>query len=340
MTDNHHTAPFILEFAPMEGITTAAYRNAHRVVFGGADLYYAPFITTGRAFLTRTRDRRDVSPDENRDTPLIPQLLSNDSAGFLSAAETLAEMGYSTVNLNLGCPSPTVVSRRRGAGFLTDPDELDRFFSDVFDALPAIRSRTGTSLSVSVKTRIGIADTSEAGALMDVFNRYPISELIIHPRLQREFYRGSVHMDVFLDLFRRSRNPVCYNGDLLTVEDASRVLGLCRSAASPEKDVRPLHGIMIGRGAVRNPAIFRMLRGKAAPGAEEIRRFLTLLLRNTASDISGEQNQLMKMKEVWNWLGLLFENSERYVRKIRKAKNLNAYRVASDALLSHCSIGV
>ena len=357
----------------MEGITTAAFRSAHRTVFGCVDHYYSPFLNTGRAFLSRTRDRRDIDPVKNNGVPLIPQLLANDSHDFLTAAAELAGMGYREINLNLGCPSATVVTRHKGAGFLKDPDELDEFLEGVFDGLSAISEAAGFPLRVSVKTRLGLSDPEEAYSLMTVYNRYPLSLLIIHPRVRAEFYSGSVHMDIFKDMCRESKNPVCYNGDILTVSDVKRIRELCTPA-----------GIMIGRGAVRNPALFRMIRAAAddqksastsvptksdtaapssndtemsskkdtaapsnndtktpsikdtaMPSRDELRCFLQLLLSNTAQVIREEKNQLSKMKDVWVYLGTLFQDSSGPLKKIMKASNFTEYQAAVEELLTH-----
>ena len=328
----------LLEFAPMEGITTAAFRTAHRETFGGADRYYAPFISTGHAFLTHTRDIRDISPENNRTVPVIPQLLSNNSADFIDAAAKLAKLGYSEINLNLGCPSPTVVTKHRGAGFLADPDRLDRFFTEVFDALPRITGQTGRPLLISVKTRIGLTDPAEAEALMEVYNRYPLSLLIIHPRTQREQYRGSAHIDPFLDMLRASSNPVCYNGDLSTVGDVNHIADLCAGHADTDDSGSRLRAVMIGRGAVRNPALFRMIRGGDAPSPDELRRFLARFRTLTAADIREEKNQLAKLKDLWTFLGTLFSDSGRCLKMIRKAKTMAAYLAAEDEILGSCPI--
>ena len=325
----------LLEFAPMEGITTAAFRTAPHELFGGADRYYSPFINTGHAFLTRTKDIRDIRPENNETISVIPQLLSNSSADFIDAVLALARIGYSEINLNLGCPSPTVTSKHRGSGFLEDPEKLDRFFCEVFEALPRAESEIGGPLALSVKTRIGFSCPEEAYTLMEIYRNYPFSLLIVHPRTRGELYSGNVHTDIFLDLLRMSRCPVCYNGDLMNTEDVNRILALC-AGTGPEEN--PLRGIMIGRGAIRNPALFRMIRGGAKPSAEEIRRFLDRYLAITAADIREERNRLAKLKDLWTFLGTLFSDSGRYLKKIRKAKTMAAYRAAADDLLANCPI--
>ena len=341
-----------LSFAPMEGITTAPFRCSHHEVFGGADDYYAPFLNTGRVFLSRTRDRRDMDPEANRGIHMIPQLLSNNSRDFLCAAEKLSSIGYHEINLNLGCPSGTVVSRHRGAGFLEDTDRLDRFFEEVSDGLEKLNQGKNASDAVrlSVKTRLGMTDPEEACELIKIYNRYPLSLLIIHPRVQKEGYSGHVHMDVFLDMLRDSRLPVCYNGDILTAEDAVRVFRQCRermaalsssAAVSDTGGNRQGHmscpkltGMMIGRGAVRDPAVFRKIRGGSSMEKSELLHFLDLVLRRTSEGIPEEMNQLSKMKDIWAFLGQYFPGQEKELKKIRHARSLVDYQSAVQQICS------
>ncbi len=312
----------------MEGITTAAMRRAHHTVFPGTDRYYSPFIATGAGFLLKNKDRRSVLPENNTGIDLIPQLLSNHAEMFLKSTEQLAEIGYREINLNLGCPSGTVSAKRRGAGFLADTAELDRFFTAVFDGLPGVSARIGEEIKISVKTRIGIEDPEEAFSLMEVYNRYPICELIVHPRVLKEYYKGRAHQDIFVSMYRDSKNPIAYNGDIRFVRDAEDIRKQC-----PE-----LAHIMIGRGVIRNPALIRMLQGGAAPAKDEILEFLDTLLANTAEEIREERNQLGKMKDIWYHLGDLFLEDDRYLKKVRKATSVPVYRTAVEDLVAHCEI--
>ena len=320
-----------LDFAPLEGITSSSFRNAHHAVFSGVSRYYAPFLITGNAFLSRARDRRDIDPAENQDIRLVPQLLTNSSREFLDAAEKLIMLGYSEVNLNLGCPSGTVVSHRRGSGFLMEPDRLDSFFEEVFDGIPALNHRTGRALHFSIKTRLGLLDPQESGRLLEIYNRYPFYEVIIHPRIRKEMYHGAVHFDIFLDLFRASRNPVCYNGDLQTTENIRNVYEHCRQI----KDApHPLSGIMLGRGAVRDPAIFRRARGGAPMNRTELSEFLNLVYRNIAHHIPESRNQLAKMKDIWAFLGQYFPEEENRLKRLRRAQSLEQFMIEERMLIS------
>ena len=228
-----------LDFAPLDGITKRVFRRVWHARFGGADRYFIPFISPTDQHIITPRDRRELENPEG--LPQVPQVMAKRAADFVWAAEALADMGYEEVNLNLGCPSGTVTAKGKGSGLLMDPDFLDRFLDGVF---------SGTSVPVSVKTRLGYNTPEEFPRLLEVFNRYPIACLTIHPRVRPEKYRGAVHMDLFALAVAESKNPVCYNGDLTSVAGVRAL----------EAQFPGLDAAMIGRGAIADPALLRRLR--------------------------------------------------------------------------------
>ena len=314
-----------ISFAPMEGVTGYTFRNVYDSCFPGADRYFTPFIAANHTHSYKSKEGKDIAPENNTVPALIPQVLTNKAGDFLWAAESLAGKGYREINLNLGCPSPTVVSKKKGAGFLGQPEELDRFFEEVFQALPG-------SVRISVKTRIGLRDTDEAARLMGIYNRYPLSELIIHPRLQSELYRGRPHADVFLDMLRESRHPVCYNGDICFREDAERLLQMTEPVRTEGAGPK-LTGVMIGRGFLRRPGLIRELRGGRPAERDELRIFHDSLLEAYIRNLSPK-DAMFRMKELWAYLKDSFPGSERMVKKILKTKEIAAYRAAAEELLS------
>ena len=236
-------------FAPMEGITGYPFRNAHHRFYSGIDRYYTPFLNLHHTLAFTEKEKRDIAPENNRGVPLVCQVLTNKAEEFLHAAGMLAELGYDEIDLNLGCPSGTVVSKHRGAGFLSDPEALDRFFTDVFAALPG-------GMRVSVKTRTGIADPLEADEIFPVFYRYPFSELIVHPRVRNDFYRNPPDLDVFEKILQNSPIPVCYNGDIKTVDDFRNI----------RERFPALQAVMIGRGLLENPGLAQEIRREIISG--------------------------------------------------------------------------
>lgn len=304
--------------APMEGLTTYTFRTVWNQYYGGADTFFTPFIANRQL---NSRERNDILPEHNVGMHTIPQILTNKADEFLELAEVIAQYGYEEVNLNLGCPSGTVVARKRGAGFLGVPKELDAFLDEIFTKCP---------LRISVKTRIGVQDDSEWDTLLSVYEKYPIAELTIHPRLQVQGYQGRPNREAYAKAVLRLSCPLCYNGDINSAED------LASAGEVLAKD----NAVMIGRGILRNPMLFRQLRGENTGSREErldtFREYHRALLAGYESIMSGDTNTLFKMKDLWTFFGQNFEASEKELKQIRKAKTVSEYRIAVQMLLQNC----
>ena len=292
------------DLAPLDGITKSVFRRVWGRCFGGADRYFIPFFSPTPQHILTPRDRRELEmlPGLHQ----VPQVMTCRAEDFLWAAETVKDLGYDEVNLNLGCPSGTVTAKGKGAGFLAKPEELDRFFDAVFARV---------SLPVSVKTRLGVQSPEEFGRLLEIYNRHPIACLTIHPRVRTEKYRGPIHRDVLATALAESRNPVCCNGDLRTVAE-------CRDfeAAFPRAE-----HVMIGRGAVADPALLRKLRGGSAASREELRDFTAALYREYQSFYGQVNPASQRMKEVWFYLIHLFQDGERYGGRMRRSRGAAEY---------------
>lgn len=299
--------------APLEGVTYGVWRQAHRAVFGGADCYYTPFLAPGNSLRFQTKELRELSGGE-RD--LVPQLLANRSDYFLWAAEELYAMGYREVNFNLGCPSGTVVAKHKGSGALRDPAELDALLDGIFSGLPA-------GMQLSVKTRIGLNSEDEWPALLEIFERYPICELTVHPRLQTEFYKGTARRAVFRETMAATKLPLVYNGDVTTPEDEAFSWGC---------------GVMVGRGLIEHPALLRQVKGGPAASRGELETFHEMLLEGYRAYLPGEQPLLHRMKEFWRYFSASFAETERAMKALQKAKTLTDYRSAAESILRSCAL--
>ena len=281
-------------FAPLEGLTDSIYRRLHHKYFPGVDRYYMPFLSpTIHRTLTHREDRELPLADSVPFTA-IPQVLTRVPEDFLWAAQVCADRGYEEVNLNIGCPSGTVVAKGKGSGMLRSPEELDRFFDAVFSASP---------LPISVKTRLGVETPEEFPALVDVFNRYPIRELTIHPRVRKEFYAGSVHREWFDYAVAQSKNPLCYNGDILTLAQAEAIGNQYPNVAA----------VMIGRGLVADPG---MVTG--GTDAAKLEAFMNELMAVYTEEFGGARNAIFRLKENWGFLHDRFEGSEKLWKRLRK----------------------
>ncbi len=310
-----------LVVAPMEGLTGFPFRRVHAHFFGGADAYYLPFITP--TVLPRFTDRqmRELAPDANLGIKAVPQLLTRRAEDFIWAANALADLGYDEVNLNLGCPAGTVVAKGKGSGFLREPSELQHFLDKIFSAdLP---------IAISIKTRIGWGSEGEFDLLADVYNHYPqMKSLTVHPRLRSDFYKGNVRESVLKSYFPLLKMPIGYNGDVVTLDDLSRV----------QNQYHPLAHIMVGRALMADPALFRKAKGGKAATLTEIQEYCDALLESYRVAFDNLKNALMRMKEYWFFQHNLFEGADKAVKAIYKAKNLTQYTEATRYIYENCQL--
>ena len=306
----------------MEGITGYVFRNAHHHCFGGVDRYYTPFIATHKNKGLTSREKNDVLPKHNEGMPVVPQLLSNNGEDFIKTARMMAEFGYSEVNLNLGCPSKTVVTKQKGAGFLAEKDRLDAFLDQIYSGL------SGKGPAISIKTRIGMETEEEWEGLLALFHQYPVKELIIHPRLQSDMYKNTPNWQVFGETLDRCECPVCYNGDIFTVQDFKRF-----TEAFPETGC-----VMLGRGILSNPGLVNSIRGSGPMDKETLLAFHDQIYRDYQEILYGEKTILFKMKELWFYMASVFSNCEKYAKKIKKSEKLAAYESAVAALFDEQDI--
>lgn len=306
-------------FAPMEGATGAVYRRTHHEFFPGIDKYFMPFITPTTTGRFTPRQLRDIAPEYNVGVPAVPQLLTKTAADFIWAANALGDMGYAEVNLNLGCPSGTVTAKGKGAGFLGDPDALDRFFDAVF---------TAVRVPISVKTRLGVHDPAEFDRLLDIYNRYPITELTIHPRVRQDFYKGTVREADFAAALPRCRMPVCYNGDVVTEADARAI-----AARYPG-----LPALMLGRGLIGDPSLVARLRGGPRADSDTLRTFHDTLYARYCDAFGDARIAMLRMKEIWFYHLNLFENSEKHGKRLKKATDPRVYADAAASIFRDLTV--
>lgn len=309
----------LLEFAPMEGITTSAYRRLHHEMFPGTDCYYTPFWSPTQDHRLTNRDKRELLPAQNEGLHVIPQLLTKNETDFLWAARELYAMGYGEVNLNAGCPSGTVTAKGKGSGMLADLEGLERFLDAVFEKCPC---------AISVKTRLGLRDPAEFEQILELYNRYPIKRLTVHPRVRQDLYRHPVRPSWFDYAVERSSNPLAYNGGLVTVEDYRQC-----AARYPQ-----LEAIMVGQAMVSDPAYARKLKGGRGAEKEELREFHDRLLEQYTVLFESRPNAVKRMKELWFYESRLFEGGEQAVRKILKAKSAEEYMLRTSELFSRTAL--
>lgn len=299
--------------APMEGLTGFIYRNAHNKYFGNIDKYFTPFIVPNSSKKLKTKELRDILPENNKGLKIVPQILTNDANGFIDTAHKLKELGYDEVNLNLGCPSGTVVSKGRGSGFLAFREELDLFLEKIFKI---------ENMKISIKTRLGRDDFNEFYELIKIFNKYPLEELIIHPRTREDFYGNTPNLEVFEDAIKLSENKICYNGDIFTLTDHQKFT----------KRFKDVDRIMIGRGILANPSLVNEIKEEKYMDKETLKKFHDEILNTYLDIFKDERNTLFRMKELWGYLGCAFLDNKKYLKAIKKAQKVRDYNEAVKAL--------
>ena len=299
--------------APMEGITGYIYRNTYEKFFNNIDKYFTPFIVTNKSRSLKTKELRDALPENNKGMNIVPQILTNDSEGFVTLSSKLQQLGYNEVNLNLGCPAGTVVSKNRGSGFLALREELDMFLDEIFKM---------DNMKISIKTRIGKDSPEEFYELIKIYNKYPIEELIIHPRTQKDFYGNKPNLEVFKDALALSTNSVCYNGDIFTTHDNNKFI-----EAFPE-----VKTVMLGRGILANPGLMNEIKNNTNIDKVVLKDFHDELLNKYIELFNEDRNAMFKMKELWGYMIYLFSDNKKYAKKIKKSQKLIDYKDSVSSL--------
>ncbi len=294
-------------FAPMEGITDHIFRRIHYHYFPGVDKYYTPFFSPTNDGRFPPRNMRDFDVEVNRGIPVVPQLLTKHGSDFLWAARILADLGYQEINLNLGCPSGTVTAKGKGSGLLSDLDGLKRLLDEIFAQAPA---------AISVKTRLGRNVPDEFPRLLELFDQYPIEELTVHCRVGTDFYRRPARPEEFGLPLRESRAAVCYNGDLTTFTKVRELEAVYPSVPA----------LMLGRGAVADPALIGKLKGGAAADRETLKEYTQELYETYSTAFGSPKSALGRMKEIWFYQICLFEGAEKYEKRLKKTASLEEYR--------------
>lgn len=318
--------------APMEGLTGYMFRQKYERYFGKGriDKYFIPFISPNSSGGYTLREMADISRENNIGINAVPQIMANASDMFLNGIRILKDLGYREVNLNVGCPSGTVVAKKRGAGFLSVPDELDRFLYEIMS------SEIMQDVDFSVKTRLGVGSADEFYTLLDIFNRYSLKELIIHPRVRADYYGNIPDMDMFKYAYENSRNTVSYNGDIKTKDDYVRIT----------TQFSDIDSVMIGRGFVADPAMINAIKDDSPLSytrdtAEEkklVRAFVDEIFEGYREAMGNDTNAMHRMKEIWVYMASAFVGGERYIKDIKKAQRVCDYTAAVDIFFSQATL--
>jgi tRNA-dihydrouridine synthase B len=302
-----------LILSPLQGFTDVTFRNVFPDHFKGFDEAVAPFISTmGQQRLKPSRIK-DVFPEKNKKLPVTPQILGNVAIDFIFLANHLYDLGYEKINWNLGCPHSKIAKKERGSGLLMYPKKIDEFLKK---ALPSL---LGT---LSVKIRLGRTVKEEIFDLLPVFDKYPLDEIILHPRTGTQMYQGSSDHNFFGQALSKSRHQFVYNGDITDLQSFNLVRGKFKS----------VDRFMIGRGVLSNPFIGEEIKGITDNRNRQnrLKEYHDHLLEEYQRIFSGPIHLTDRMKGFWSFIGPSFNDSKKYLKKILKAQSKGKYTAMVD----------
>lgn len=305
-----------LSLGPFQGITDAPFRNVFKRHFGGVDKYYTPFFTgIHKEEHAKNLQGEEIDPQCNDVETLTPQILSTDAEEILRFAKQCQQLGYKEINLNMGCPFPRVANKKRGSGLLPYPDKVEAMLERIFD---------GIDIKFSVKCRLGYFNPEEIDAIIPIFNKYPLSELIIHPRIGKQLYKGEADVERFKTLIPYINAPLVYNGDIVSVESFERIREM----------VQPVNQFMLGRGILTNPFLAEEIKGHDVPDdkTNRLHAYVIDLYDDRLRHAGGSPKVLGRMKELWSYLMNSFEEPQVVWRKIKKLNSLKDYEEAVELI--------
>jgi tRNA-dihydrouridine synthase len=334
--------PF-LSLGPFQGITDAPFRNVFKRHFGGIDKFYTPFFTgIHKEEHAKNLQGEEIDPRCNDVETLTPQILSTDAEEILRFAKQCKALGYKEINLNMGCPFPRVANKKRGCGLLPYPDKVEAMFERVFEEI---------DIQISVKCRLGYFSPDEIDAIIPIFNRFPLSELIIHPRIGKQLYKGEADVERYKALMPYINAPLVYNGDIFSMDGFKRIREM----------VQPVNQFMLGRGILGNPFLAEDIkasviarheaiqnnsldcfvvhpRNDAKRQKERLHAYVLDLYEDRLHHAGGSPKVLGRMKELWSYLMNSFEEPQVVWRKIKKINALKEYEDAIETIFKEIAI--
>lgn len=306
-----------ISLAPLQGYTEFPFRNTLANFIGGIDKFYTPFLRFDNDGSLRSKHLNDLKPENNREINLIPQILVNNAGNFLSLAKRVEDAGYSEVNWNLGCPYPMVAKRKLGSGLLAFPELIDSILDEVY---------TKTKLSISIKLRSGYDNDQEIFKVIDILNSYPIKEVIYHPRIGKQLYKGTANFNQFLKIKESCKLPLAYNGDVDTVVKFKEIV----------QTVGSINHIMIGRGLIANPFLVQEIKGvkfTESKKREIFSSFYHELSNHYKNALSGDSHLLNKMIHFWEYFSHLYIEQRKVYKMLKKSNNLQIFEDKAEEII-------
>lgn len=299
-----------IEFAPLQGYTDAIYRTMHNKVFGGINSYYSPFIRLEKGEV-RQKDIKDILPENNENINLVPQIIVNSNVEFLKLTESVSNLGYKRIDINMGCPFPLQTKKGRGAAILQNTKHLE----DIVESINSIND-----IDFSIKMRLGMDSAEDAKGALEVINKAKLHHLTIHPRIAKQQYKGEIDYQTFDYIYQNCLHPIIYNGDILSQEDIYNIINIYPK----------IEAIMIGRGLLAKPYLAmelnKTIRLSVSERLSMIMKLHDAIYDHYSSVMQGEHQLLLKMKTFWEYLDE--EIGKKPYKAIKKSVNIKKYELA------------
>lgn len=299
-----------IEFAPLQGYTDAIYRTMHNKVFGGINSYYSPFIRLEKGEV-RQKDIKDILPENNENINLVPQIIVNSNEEFLKLTESVCNLGYKRIDINMGCPFPLQTKKGRGAAILQNTKHLE----DIVESINSIND-----IDFSIKMRLGMDSAEDAKGALEIINKAKLHHITIHPRIAKQQYKGEIDYQTFDYIYQNCLHPIIYNGDILSQEDIYNIINIYPK----------IEGIMIGRGLLAKPYLAmelnKTIRLSVSERLSMIMKLHDAIYDHYSSVMQGEHQLLLKMKTFWEYLDE--EIGKKPYKAIKKSVNIKKYELA------------
>ncbi|MFO1487864.1 MAG: tRNA-dihydrouridine synthase family protein [Verrucomicrobiota bacterium] len=309
----------VLALAPMQDVTDLPFLRL-MAEYGGADLYYTEYFRVHGTSSPEKYILRSITENPTG-RPIIAQIIGNDIPALVRTARALQHYPIAAVDLNLGCPAPVVYKKCAGGGLLREPQRVDAILGALRDAVKT---------PFTVKTRIGFDSPRVFDELLPIFAKHSLDLLTVHGRTVFEMYRSEVHYDFIARAVGSVPCPVLANGNIHSPKSAAAVLQQTGA-----------RGLMIGRGAIRNPWLFRQIRQHRrgerlfVPTGRDVLEYVTKLYHAVCSPGVRESSQVEKMKKYLNFIGLGVEPSEPFLFQIRRVETKDDFFRVCREFLDH-----
>lgn len=301
----------MIYLAPLQGFTDFVYRKAYSQLFPEVDKYFIPYISVKNSSILKKYER-EILFQNNLQKQVVPQVLAKDGSELLFLSAFLEDAGYNEINLNLGCPFPMVTNREKGAGLLPYPEKLKIMLAVFFEK---------SNLKLSIKLRAGLNSPREIENIIPILNQFPLTEIIFHPRIAKQLYKGEIIDSAFQFAVKNLKHKLIYNGDIFSLEDYKK-----RKQQFPA-----IENWMLGRGILMNPFLVAEINQVSISVDEKIEKlksFHQLIIEGYSETMDNTGNVLNKMRQFWSYFSFNFPNQRKVLKAVKKSKNLVDYNLA------------